>query len=57
MSGSLMLTQAEDRALLQAVVDAGAVDGCTKERTLSVDGYPVTVQLELRRRLEELLGQ
>ena len=54
---NLMLTQAEDQALLQAVVDAGAVDGCTKERTLSVDGYPVTVQLELRRRLEELLGQ
>lgn len=53
----LMLTQEEDRALLQAVVDAGAVDGCTKERTLSVDGYPLSVQLEVRRRLAQLCAE
>ena len=53
---NLMLTPEEDRALLQAVVNAGAVDGCTKERALSVDSYPVSVQLDLRRRLAELCG-
>lgn len=51
---TLLLTLEEDQALLEAVVDAGAVDGCTKERALSVDGYPLPVQLELRGRLAEL---
>lgn len=53
---SLMLSESEDEALLRAVVSAGAVDGCTKERALTVDGHPLEVQLEIRRRLAALLG-
>ncbi|NLJ45090.1 MAG: DUF4392 domain-containing protein [Treponema sp.] len=39
LSGALLLrTPEQERDLLSAVVEAGAVDGCTRQRTLSVDG-------------------
>lgn len=34
----LIRTPEQERALLAAMVEAGAVDGCTRERALSVDG-------------------
>lgn len=39
LSGALLLNPPQqERDLLAALVEAGAVDGCTRERTLSVDG-------------------
>ena len=39
LSGALLLrTPQEERDLLSALVEAGAVDGCTRRRALSVDG-------------------
>ena len=39
LSGALLLRRPEfERSLLAAMVEAGAVDGCTRENTLSVDG-------------------
>lgn len=39
LSGVLLLrTPDQERALLAALVEAGAVDGCTREKGLSVDG-------------------
>ena len=39
LSGRLLLRPPEhERAVLQALLAAGAVDGCTREPTLSVDG-------------------
>lgn len=41
LAGRLLLRPPEhERALLQAILAAGAVDGCTREPTLSVDGLP-----------------
>ena len=41
LSGALLLRNPEqERKLLEALVEVGAVDGCTRERTLSVDGLP-----------------
>ncbi len=50
LSGALLLrTPEQERDLLAAMVEAGAVDGCTRERALSVDGlsweeYAVTLR-------------
>jgi hypothetical protein len=39
LSGKLLMRPPEhELAVLKALLDAGAVDGCTKERALSVDG-------------------
>jgi len=41
LSGALLLNTVEkEREVLSALVEAGAVDGCTRERTVSVDGLP-----------------
>ncbi len=41
LAGTLLLRPPEhERAVLEALLAAGAVDGCTKEQTLSVDGLP-----------------
>lgn len=41
LAGQLLLRPPEhERAVLQALLAAGAVDGCTREPTLSVDGLP-----------------
>lgn len=51
----LLITQAGERSILQAVVDAGGVDGRTGRRTLSVDGLPLAVHLERLAMLERLI--
>ncbi len=41
LSGRLLLRSPEhERRVVEAMVAAGAVDGCTRQRTLSVDGLP-----------------
>ncbi|QNL44346.1 DUF4392 domain-containing protein [Oscillibacter hominis] len=53
----LMLTEQEETELLRAIVDAGAVDGCTKRRAMSVDGLELSVHLKVRRALMQLLKE
>ena len=39
LSGTRLLRETEhEKSILHAMVEAGAVDGCTRERVLSVDG-------------------
>lgn len=40
--------------MLEALSESGAVDGRTKERTLSVDGIPLDGHLNVRSSLEKL---
>ena len=51
----LLPTGDTEARTLSAVVDAGAVDGCTHEPTLSVDALPLETHLELLSKLEQLL--
>lgn len=47
-------TEEEERRILEALSESGAVDGRTKERTLSVDGIPLDGHLNVRSSLEKL---
>jgi hypothetical protein len=40
-------TEAEETAMLAALVSAGAVDGTTKKISMSVDGFDISKQLEI----------
>lgn len=53
----LMLSEQEETELLRAVVGAGAVDGCTGRRTMSVDGLELSAHLRVRRALMQLLKE
>lgn len=53
----LMLSEQEEMELLRAVVGAGAVDGCTGRRTMSVDGLELSAHLRVRRALMQLLKE
>lgn len=52
-----MLTEQEETELLRAHCGAGAVDGCTKRRAMSVDGLELSVHLKVRRALMQLLKE
>lgn len=46
---NLLPTPEEETLLLQHVVDAGGVDGATKEHTMTVDSLPLSTHLEILR--------
>ncbi|MDR1133705.1 MAG: DUF4392 domain-containing protein [Synergistaceae bacterium] len=48
-------TEAEERTMLEALASAGAVDGARKEKTLSVDGFDISKQIEVVSSLRSLL--
>ena len=48
-------TESEERAMLEALVSAGAVDGARKEISVSVDGFDISKQLEIVSSLRSLL--
>jgi hypothetical protein len=41
--------------LLDAMVSAGAVDGCTKKAERSVDGFSLDINMDIIKRLRELV--
>lgn len=45
-------SDSEERVMMEAALDAGAVDGVSKRREMSVDGLSLDVQLEVRAELE-----
>jgi hypothetical protein len=45
----------EELSTLHAVHEAGAVDGCTREHTCTVDGLPAEEYLRVIRRMHELV--
>jgi len=53
----LMPTEAQELQLLQAVVDAGGVDGITREPVLTVDGLEPETHFVLLRQLKEIVAQ
>ncbi|MBU5625926.1 DUF4392 domain-containing protein [Oscillibacter sp. MSJ-2] len=53
----LMLSEQGETELLRAIVGAGAVDGCTGRRTMSVDGLELSAHLKVRRALMQLLKE
>lgn len=48
-------TASEETAMLEALASAGAVDGRSKEKTMSVDGFDMSKQLEIVSSLRDLL--
>lgn len=47
-------SEEEEREMLQQMFDAGAVDGVTRRPSLSVDGFPLSVHVEVVRALRAL---
>lgn len=62
LSGTMMLHDSKtEKILLKSMLQAGAVDGCTKKSTLTVDGLSLEANLEildqLRNIVKEALGE
>lgn len=54
MTGDMLLHDSEDeKKLLESIVEAGAVDGCTRKRTVTVDGLSLEENLEILDLLRE----
>jgi hypothetical protein len=51
----LAQTEAEETAMLEALRDAGAVDGVTKKPSTSVDGFDISRHLKICAALQSLL--
>ena len=51
---SLLPTPEEETELLRRVVEAGGIDGATKEHTMTVDSLPLSTHLEILRQTTEL---
>lgn len=48
LTGTMLLHDSETEAkLLESIVEAGAVDGCTKQRMMSVDGLSLEINLDI----------
>lgn len=45
-----------ERRLLRSIVKSGAVDGCTKKNEMSIDGMSFDKNLEVLRKLEDVVG-
>jgi len=56
LTGSMLLhgTETEEK-LLESIVTAGAVDGCTKKRTMTVDGLSLEDNLNILDLLRETI--
>ncbi len=54
---NLLPTEREEAELLERVVQAGGVDGCTKENTNTVDNLPLETHLSVLRTVSQLLEQ
>lgn len=52
----LMYDESVEFALLDAIVTAGAVDGCTKIAEKSVDGFSLRINLDIIKRLKVLMN-
>jgi len=50
-------TPEEEELMLRAVVEAGAVDGVTGKRELSVDKIPMKIHISIIKMLEGFLGR
>ena len=50
----LLPSEEKETELLRRVVDAGGVDGCTRERTMTVDHLALDVHLSVLRAVTEL---
>lgn len=50
----LMYDESVELELLDAIVAAGAVDGCTKKAEMSVDGFSIEYNMEIIKRLNTL---
>lgn len=53
---NLMYDESVEWMLLDAIVTAGAVDGCTKKAEKSVDGFSLEINLDMVKRLRELVN-
>lgn len=51
---NLLPTPEEETELLRRVVEAGGIDGATKEHTMTVDSLPLSTHLEILRQTTEL---
>lgn len=51
----LMYDESVEFKLLDAMVSAGAVDGCTKKAEMSVDGFSLEINMDILKRLRELV--
>lgn len=51
---NLLPTPEEETLLLQRVVEAGGIDGATKESAMTVDSLPLSVHLDILRQTTEL---
>lgn len=50
----LMYDSVTEAEVLQKIVEAGAVDGCTKQRVMSVDGLSLKENIEIFRQIREI---
>ncbi|MHB1392325.1 MAG: DUF4392 domain-containing protein [Clostridia bacterium] len=55
LAGRMLLQDAEtEKALIEGMVEAGAVDGCSKKRELTVDGLSLEQNVEILENLRKL---
>ena len=52
-----MMEYQEVYDFIAKTVKKGSVDGLTRERTISVDGFPITVEQEIIESLCQLINQ
>lgn len=56
-SQQLLHSEESEKNMLQAIIDAGGVDGCTKKRELTVDGLSLETNLRILKGLGELVQE